>query len=185
MTREEFAAATAVLEAGVNHSLTSQAAEVWYSILGDLPAESLQVAVRRYLAEAEYPGMPPVGKIRRLAVEDIHGLPLTAGEAWDAVLTAVRRHGFYDAKRGVDSLDPLTRRAMRAVGGFVAVCDCTEISILAGQFRRAYESLENRQQGMLRLPEDVRPRISQSHTKALPEVRRLAEQLGNSERLTG
>ena len=41
MTREEFAKAIAFLEAGVNQSLTAQAAEVWFSILGDLPEESL------------------------------------------------------------------------------------------------------------------------------------------------
>lgn len=174
MNRKEFAAALAVLEAGVGQSLTAEQAEVWFDVLKDLPPDALKTAVRRYLSQSEYPGLPPVGKLRKLAVEAVNGLPLTAAEAWERVRYAIRRWGFYGPAEAFRSFDDLTRRAVQAIG-WETLCNSTGISIEAGQFRRIYESLAERRTQLERLPADVRPRIASRVEQPQPQVTLLAE----------
>ena len=176
MTSDEFAVGMGYLTAGIGREFSQEQCAVWFDCLRDLTAAQFQHAVRRWLSESDS-GFPSIAAIRQYAVEATNGQRLTAPEAWSRVLAAVRKFGHYQAAEADKVFDDVTRRALRGIGGFLTVCDSEEISILSGQFRRAYESLSERAEQHARLPEALRPRISigPPDPKRLPVVEQLAE----------
>jgi len=91
--KTEFSAIMAVAVAAIGKDLTMEQATVYWRLLGDLPAEVLKVAVTRSLLENEYPTIPTIAAIRRLAVESMAGGYLTPSEAWAKVRAVVRVGG--------------------------------------------------------------------------------------------
>lgn len=72
MTREEFGPIVLYLSSAVNREIPREQAEVYYDLLGDLPAAAVRAAVRRAFLESAYPTVPPVGTLRRLAILAMH-----------------------------------------------------------------------------------------------------------------
>src|SRR5262245_3697535 len=71
MTREEFSPILVYLSAAVNREIPREQAEVYFDCLSDLPATAIRQAARRAVLESEYPVVPAVGRIRRLALEEL------------------------------------------------------------------------------------------------------------------
>lgn len=164
MTRREFLPIVGVLESATGKAFTDPQTDVWFDLLGDLPVSALQAAVKRALLESEYPGLPPIGRIRRLASEAINGLPETPDAAFDRVIRAVRCLGMDQAALAQQQLGEKTWQAVRGIGGWSALCNSTltERGTLVAQFRDAWNRITEREQTTLRLPERLRP--------ALPET---------------
>src|SRR5262245_36499204 len=82
MNRQDFLAISAFLSAGVGKPMPPQQLEVYYDLLRDLPTPAVQQAARRALQEGQYPVIPPIGVLRRLALEIVRGAwpPPTAAE---------------------------------------------------------------------------------------------------------
>ncbi len=156
MTRSEFSSIMAVLEAGTGKKVPAAQARVYFDLLGDLPVPALQTAVRRALAEAQYPGLPPIGVLRKLAVEATRPPALLWGEAWELAIRAIQKYGYTKEVEGLASLPPTVRRAVECLG-WQAVCDCDKdrTETLRAQFRGIYESLDGREQRAALLPPSV------------------------------
>lgn len=123
MTPVEFTACTAVLETAVGRELTGPQAKVWYTVLGDLTREQLEVAVVRCLREYKYAGFPPLGVLRSYAgCSEPAALPVSdrAVVAWDRVVDAIRRIGGYQT---VEFDDPAINAAVRTLGGWNTLCE--------------------------------------------------------------
>lgn len=168
VTKAEFAEIAAYLSAGVSRPMGAKQMEVYFDALSDFPADVLQVAAKRALQETEDNWLPAVGRIRRLATEAVLGVLPQAGPEWDAVLTAVRRFGHTRGADGMAGLSPLAQQAVKAVGGWVAICDSENIGILHSQFRAAYEGLAKRESELRRISPELRPAIT-----AGPQVARI------------
>ena len=156
----DFAKLIAFLEAGCGcKAATEMQNEVYFDLLRDLPLAALQAAAKRALLAHRYPTLPPVGMLREYAMELIDGQAPTHGEAFDLVMTAVRRFGYMQETAGLESLDLLCRRAVRAMGGWQAMCEAPidERSTTRAQFRMAYDALSDRDQDQRNLPESIRP----------------------------
>lgn len=181
MTRNEFAVALAVLEAGIGKSLSGKQLEVWFNCLSDLPIESLETAITRYLCEGD--DWPSIAKIRKLAGAAMHGECILFGESFDRMISAVRHFGFYDEQKARENLDDLTWRTIKSLGGWEAVCDSPtdQRSTLRAQFRMVYESLRDREEKHRALPEAVRPRIENPEQGKIvstsEEVQRLSQSM--------
>lgn len=153
MTKAEFVSIMAVLEAGVGKKIPALQAAVYFDLLGDLPVGALQVAAKRALVEAQYPGLPPIGVLRRLAVEATRPPSLTWGEAWELSSRAIQKYGYTKEAEGLATLPLTVRRAVECLG-WQAVCDCDKdrTETLRAQFRGIYESLDGRKQRAALLP---------------------------------
>jgi len=159
MTKHEFGVALAVLGTGTGKTIIAKELDVWYQCLKDLPLLSLQTAITRYLCEGD--DWPSIAKIRKLAGAAMHGECLSFGESFDAMLSAIRQHGFYDEPAARAKLDDLTWRTVQSLGGWEAVCDSPtdQRATLRAQFRMVYEGLREREESHRALPESVRPKI--------------------------
>ena len=92
------------MAAAVNRPVSEETAEAWYQILGDIPYKLAKAAFMRVLAQNEYQNLPPVGLIRRAAMDLSAGHSLTAAEAWGMVLCAVHAFEFYQEQKALESM---------------------------------------------------------------------------------
>ena len=81
------------------------------------------------------------------------------GEAWGAVLDAIRRHGLYGQRQALESLDELTRRAVQAVG-WRELCLSENISVERANFRSIYQDLVAREKAKQQMGEALQQKIA-------------------------
>lgn len=180
MTREQFKTVIDVLSAGIRQQFIPQEIEAWYLCLKDLPIDHVRTAVVRWLCENES-GFPSIGTIRRFASEAVNGRADACANAWARVLAAVNRcGGIYGEPDKIRAyVGELSWKAIGASSGWRVICDAdaSQMSVLAGQFRKAYESLAAIASADLSLPAGLRPRIAgdvagivDKAVSALPEI---------------
>lgn len=181
MNQVEFAKIAAYLSAAIGKPMSQQQAEVYFDALKDLPVESVQLAARRAIQESQYPVIPLVGVLRKFAAEAAVGQVSNWSEEWETVVTAISRYGWYRKAEAMASLSPIAASIVRAIGWDV-LCDIqtSERSVVAGQFRMAYEARTNRDSSHAALSEDVRPRITGAgHLRVISD---LSEKFGIEEK---
>ncbi len=164
--------------------------DVWYESMRDLPPMAIRMAVERFLCEATGKEIwPEIGVLRRYATESMHGVPLTADAAWEAVRTALRRWSIYhtpeENERILATVPEPARTVARRIG-WATLSNATDLGPLMRPFLYHYGTAVERFQRMRALPSRLRPRIDAPEplpkTLPSPEVKRLASQLGNLSR---
>lgn len=159
MTREEFAAAIALLSAAIDKPIGRTTIAAWYEITKDLPAEAFHAAVQTVIATDEYPVMPSIGKIRKTAIQLMQPGRMTAAEAWGATIKAIRNYGYNREKDALESLPPETAEAARLMG-WQQMCHAENIDVIRGQFLRIYETQATRAAEERLIPPAARALIS-------------------------
>jgi hypothetical protein len=170
---DDFKATMVGLFSAVGRTLPAEGWVMWYQVLGDLALPALHRAVVRWLAECDS-GFPTPAAIRRLATEAEHGLLPDATEAFGTVCRALRSISWeWDADRFRTAVGPLAFAALHRCGGpqWFADMHADQRATFAAQFRRAYESLIERQEQVRRLPESLRPK----RANLTPVTQRLTE----------
>ncbi len=119
-----------------------QAMALWFREVKDIPFPVAEAALRKWVSTNKWP--PAISDIRDLAAEIIHGDAPDWGNAWNSVLAAIRKYGWYNAKAAMDSFDPLTRETVRRLG-FRELCLSENITADRANFRMVYETLEKRE----------------------------------------
>lgn len=146
MNKEEFFAIASAIRTYYpkeNILPNSQALELWYRELQDIPAKVAEAALRKWVATNKW--SPSIAELRETAAEVQNGEIPDWGEGWEQVLTAIRRFGSYREREALDSLDPMTRTCVQRLG-FRNICMSENISADRANFRMMYESLAEREQ---------------------------------------
>jgi hypothetical protein len=127
-------------------------------LLGDIPADTLWLAVKSSCAE-ERAFAPSAGELRS-KVTQLHssGTP-TAGEAWGAVLDKIRYNRNSEILR-----HPVVQRAVQAIGGIDSLGMSEQIDYDRAHFIKFYQQIYDR---------------------AVKEASELPEVVNYSKRLTG
>lgn len=134
-----------------------QAMELWYKELQDIPIELAETALRKWVATNKW--SPSIAEIREMASGVQHGETKTWGEAWEDVLRAISKYGMYEPRKALESLDPMTRRAVDSLG-FRNICISENIAVERANFRMAYETYEKRQKTEQQLALPLREAIA-------------------------
>ena len=119
-----------------------QAMELWFRELQDIPFQVAEATLRQWVATNKW--SPTIADFREGAATIQHGTIKDWGEAWEEVLTAVRKYGLYNQGKALDSLEPLTRTAAERTG-FRNICLSENIAMERANFRMIYESLQMRE----------------------------------------
>jgi hypothetical protein len=139
MTQKDFISIAGYLKTAYPNSNflpTQEAIKNWFEELKDLEAETCKNAMREYVRNNDFP--PSIAGIRRSCVKKENILADTWDVAWDKVMVAVRKYGTYGAREAMESLDPLTRKSIKAIG-FYEVCTSSNTNSLRREFRDIYE----------------------------------------------
>lgn len=155
MTRQETAAILSALIAAYPRSGIEANAEtlaLWHEMLGDLDAHEATLAVKGMIATLKYP--PCIADVRE-AVRRQRGIAsgeLTAGEAWDRVMSAVGRYGYYRPEEAREALGESVWEIVRQVGGWSALCASDNVSVISAQFERRYNARKEQRDYQSQLP---------------------------------
>ncbi|RCW57327.1 replicative helicase loader/inhibitor [Halanaerobium sp. ST460_2HS_T2] len=135
--------------------------EVWYDLLKFYDNKCVISVLKKIIINSGH-WPPSVGEIVK-EVERIK-LPaeakITAGEAWNLVLRAVRRYGYYRAGEAMKSLPPKVRETVEHFGGFTAIChsDCNN-NYVRSHFMKLYKEVNRCQEEFMYLPAAVRDEL--------------------------
>lgn len=155
MKPQEFETLMNFMAAAVNREITDATKEAWYVMLGDLPYTLARAAFMQVLAEHEYSNLPPVGLIRRRAVELRAGKKITAAEAWGMTLRAIKNFGHMREKEALESLPKEAAKIARWLG-WRELCHSENVDVSRGQYMKMFETQTRRQQELAIMPPDVR-----------------------------
>ena len=160
ISREEFAVFVSAMRTyyGRENLLpNSQAMELWYRQLEDIPAKVAEASLNKWVALNKW--SPSIADIRTIAAEITVGEAMDWAEAWANVLKAVKLYGYNRQKEAMDYLDDLTREAVRRVG-WHDICMSENIGIERAAFRDTYNNLSQRRAKEAVLPPSVRNLIA-------------------------
>lgn len=152
MTKKEFALlASAIKTFYPREQLlpNTQAMELWFQMLGDIPYNVAEAALQKWVATNKF--SPTIADIREIASRIQHGDLPEWGDAWENVREAVQRYGWYRQEEAMASLDELTRECVKRIG-FERLCHSEEPEMERVNFRMVFETLAKRRKTQEQLP---------------------------------
>ena len=122
MTETELATALAPMVTLIGKPMTREQIQAWHLMLDDLDVATVRRGVISTMRDYQYAGFPPVGVVRKNCGATIGNITSQdrATIAWATVKAAVATHGGF-ATVAFD--DPITTATIKALGGWVRVCD--------------------------------------------------------------
>lgn len=117
--------------------------EMWYRELADIPYPVAEAALRKYVATNKF--SPKIADIREMAATVENGDKPLWSDGWEQVLRAVRKYGSYRPVEAMESMDEITREAVRRLG-YKELCMSENIMAERAQFRMIFEQIVDRRQ---------------------------------------
>jgi hypothetical protein len=134
MTKQECAILVGMIASAYpSWKPTQETVAVYVELLVDLDANEAQSALRSLLMASEYP--PSVATIRKKVLDQMDGLPLTKTDAWELVMSMVRRYGIYERPNFEDET---VSQVVHAIG-YRELCMSTNTDTIRAQFFKLYE----------------------------------------------
>lgn len=161
MTAKEFgtfAAALRTYYSRENILPNSQAMELWYRQLQDIPYPVAEAVLQKWVATNRW--SPSIADIRESAAEIQTGGPIEDwATGWNQVVSAIRKFGTYQEQAAMEWLPPLARETVQRLG-YKQLCLSDNLVADRANFRQVYEILARRKAESERLPLPLRERIS-------------------------
>jgi hypothetical protein len=142
---------------------------IWQKIFENVTFEEAYTAFMAWISTETFPPMPAnlnelIKKAKNPAAF------LSAEKAWETVDKAVRKFGWNNQERALDSLQPNVVRAVRSIGGWQKVCATPlgqEWDFLKRNFKAAYDEWQEEDQEQALLPTNVLNRLQSMGQKQL------------------
>ena len=161
MTKSEFALFAAALKTYYPREQllpNTQALELWFGRLQDIPYQVAETALNKWVVTNKWP--PSIADIREQAAEIVSGDIPEWSKAWETVLIAIRNYGMYDVAGAMNSFDDLTYQCVQRLG-FKELCMSTNISVDRANFRMIYEQLVERKKIEAQMPVAIQELIKE------------------------
>lgn len=158
MILNEWLSAVAVLKSvytTANFLPDEMVVKTWYELLKDLDFNQVTATVNKYVMINKFP--PTIADIREGCIDIVSG-PIDWGKGWDEVLKAIKEHGSYHPKEALESMTPITRKAVERIG-FINICMSENISVERANFRMLYEEYAKRERQDSQISEALRQQI--------------------------
>lgn len=134
----------------------TQAMELWFKQLQDIPYTVAETALNKWVAVNKW--SPSIADIRAEAAEIKNGEDPDWGEGWESVLDAIRRYGSYRVDEAMASFELITRRCVERIG-FLNICQSENIAADRANFRTLYEQLAKKEQKNKQMPKMLKALI--------------------------
>lgn len=160
MNKQEFALIASALKTYYpRESLlpNSQAMELWFNQLKDLPYKVVETALNKWVATEKW--SPSIADLRRIASELVNGSLPDWGNGWEQVENAIRFYGTYRASEALESFDEVTRDVVKRLG-YNNLCLSENVQADRANFRMIYEQLAQRKATNDQIPENLKQLIN-------------------------
>lgn len=144
--------------------ITDQTIEAYIAMLGDVPIEILRVAVQQCANDSKF--FPSLAEIRERVAIVSGPARANSAEAWEQVMIAMKRHGFYKRPSFDDSL---LQRAVDAMD-WQALCSSENTIADRAHFMKIYDQLaerERRESQLLPLSKSLRAELTGNGRKQI------------------
>lgn len=126
---------------------------MWHKAFEDQPFAVVFGAVSKYILHKKFP--PTIADIREEVVRMTNPSAMKSGEeAWEEVIIAVKKFGFYRQGEGIKTLDEVSQRAVRTIG-WDNICKSETIGIERANFLKFYDSLNKGAKEKAVLPQSL------------------------------
>jgi len=139
--------------------------ETWMMFLGEYDYNLVKTAVKKIVVNKEWPPTPGeiVKEIEQLKMSDED--KLIAGEAWERVIEAIRRHGYlYNPQKVREALPNKALRAAEVVG-LNLISHKGGDSYIMNTYLKVYNNLEDKNRKYEMLPKSMRKEVKQLSDK--------------------
>lgn len=120
-----------------------EAMALWYRELQDIPFPVAETALRKWVSTNKW--SPSIAELRETAANVKNGEIPDWGEGWEQVCKAIRKYGYYEPRKALESLDPITRQCVERLG-FTNLCMSENPTADRANFRQCYETIAKREQ---------------------------------------
>lgn len=162
MTKQEFGVFAMALRTYYSREdkllANPQAMELWFRQLKDIPYDVAELALNKWVALNKW--SPSIADIREMSASVTTKTESDWGEGWEQVQKAIRKYGYYEAEKAIESMDDVTRACVRRIG-FQNICLSENLSVERASFRIIYEQLAEREKKEKLLPAGLTKAISQ------------------------
>lgn len=133
------------------------AVKTWYALLEDLPVEYVKAAVHKLAQTNNFP--PTVAEIRG-GIVDMQTGDTSWSDGWESARTAVRRFGYMNEAEALESMDEITRAAVKRLG-YQIICQSEqdEQVALRANFRMIYTEIKERAKDDAQLSDELKALI--------------------------
>jgi hypothetical protein len=111
-------------------------------MLSDTHYDVAVMAVKKFMSESTYP--PTIADIRKNISAINNPVMLDPMDSWGSVKKAIRQYGMYRVEEAMNSFDPLTRKAVEAIG-FKELCLSDNEMADRAHFVKTIERYQERQ----------------------------------------
>lgn len=161
MTKQEFSLIAMAIKTYYpkeNILPNDKALELWFEQLCDIPYQVAEAGLKKWVSLNKW--SPSIADLREMATSITNGELDDWSTAWSKVLDAVRTFGFYNSDKALETLEPLTREAVKRLG-FTNICMSENPQTDRANFRMIYESLAERKKKDAQIPVQVKNLIAQ------------------------
>lgn len=162
MGKEEFSILVKAMKAvyaDVKFIADSDAFNVWYELLKDIPYELCQAAVHKYMSTNTFP--PTIADIRKIAFEVSRPEMMNEAEAWGLVIKAIGNSQY----NSMAEFEKLPAACQRAVGRPDSLKEWANMdidtvnSVIQSNFMRVYRAQCQKEQEYGQLPASTKAMI--------------------------
>lgn len=133
------------------------AIKLWYKLLQDIPYEVLNVAIQKYAMTNKFP--PTVADLRELSTTIVQGEPKDWGSGWEDVVMAIRKYGYYQESKAMETFDDITKQVVKRLGWNQLCMSETPMNDRAN-FRMIYEQIAERKKNDRMIPIGLQTQIA-------------------------
>ena len=168
MNKQEFAKIVMALRTYYpreNLIPNQQAAELWFVQLQDIEYKTAELAVSKWVSTNKW--SPSIADIR----ETVTGITQEADDwskGWERVQKAIDNFGRYREAEALDSLDEISRDAVKRIG-FLQICDSENIAVDRASFRDIYKQIADRKRIDAQMPAQLKALIDRQKQKMITE----------------
>ena len=140
-----------------NKQDTKMMIETWYMFLEEFDYQVVRTAVKKIVVNKEWPPTPGelVKEIKQMQTAEEN--KLTAGEAWNKVIKAIKKHSyFYNPEKVKEALPEKAKKAAYVVGFNLIARQGDGNSYVFNSFKEVYNNLADKEDKREMLPESVR-----------------------------
>lgn len=142
-----------------NLFIDTNSMKIWYRFLEKYDYQACSDALEQHILTSSYP--PSIADIVKNAT---CSNTKTWSEAWGDVVRSISLYGSSREAEALKSLNKVTRETVKAIG-YRDICMSDNPDVVRGQFRSAYEQIQQRQNLNDKLPKELRDRINQRQIK--------------------
>ena len=140
---------------------------LWYEELKDIDYTVATIALRKHIRTSKFP--VTIADIIGNAV-DVQSSDNTWSDGWEIVLKAVRMYGYAQEKAALESMDEITRTAVKRLG-WQTLCksEINELTAIRANFRMIYTEIKDKEIADAKLSVELKKAIDhmKQNTKML------------------